>query len=100
MSGGLAGLVDAFGLGDLAQEGMAQYMRGYIHFLSLGQMSMHDTSGPEPCFRDRGQVRSRVHAFLLSVSFHYTVSSGAHRCEELDQGPVRAAHKIGRASCR
>ena len=71
---------------------MAQYMRGYIHFLSLGQMSIHDTSGPEPCLRDRGQVRSRVHAFLLSVSFHHTVSSGAHRCAELDQGPVRAAH--------
>src|SRR5262245_58174049 len=85
-------LVDACGLGELAQEGMAPYMRGYIHLLSLGQMRMHDTSGPEPCLRDRSQVRSRVHAFLLSVSCHDTVSSDAHRGAELDQDPVRAVH--------
>jgi hypothetical protein len=37
MSGGLASIVDAFGLGEPAQEGMAQYMRGYINFSPSGR---------------------------------------------------------------
>src|SRR6266446_5895966 len=40
MSGGLAGIVDAFGLGELAQEGMAQYMRGYMNGIKLGSNSL------------------------------------------------------------
>src|SRR6266446_7581851 len=40
MPGGLASVVHSLGLSELAQEGMAQHVGGYINFFFLGEMGI------------------------------------------------------------